>query len=255
MEIILLGSGTSIPLSNRGSPSFILLLNGHTILFDMGPGTIRQLAKTGMNFAKIGQIFITHFHPDHTADLIHFLFATRHPPILKKREPFTITGPDGLKNLIKKLQEAYGTWLNIPPEILTIEELTAEKPEKKGYDNFNILTQPTNHTPHSIAYRIEDRSGKSLVYSGDTGFCDGIIDLAQGSDLLILECSFPDNKRQEGHLTPSLAGKIASLAGVKKLLLTHFYPEVLKTDVTEQCRKTYAGELILGKDLLHVNIK
>ena len=94
----------------------------------------------------------------------------------------------------------------------------------------------------------------SLVYSGDTGFCDEIVSLADGTDLLILECSFPDDMKIEGHLTPSQAGRIASLAGVKKLLLTHFYSECLATDITTQCRKTYGGELVLARDLLHLDI-
>jgi ribonuclease BN (tRNA processing enzyme) len=97
-------------------------------------------------------------------------------------------------------------------------------------------------------------SGKSFVYSGDTGPCSEIVDLARGTDLLILECSFPDGDDLEGHLTPSQAGQIARSAGVNKLLLVHFYPEVLATDVAKQCRRTYAGELILGRDLLHLHL-
>ena len=254
MQLIISGSGTSIPLAYRASPSFILLTGRESILFDMGPGTIRQLARIGINHDKISKIFISHFHPDHTADLIHFLFATRNPPILEKRDPFIITGPRGLKEFLKKLQKTYGEWLNIPPEIMDIEELDNRKPEKRVYKNFNIISQPTKHTPHSLAYRMEGENGKSFVYSGDTGFCNEIIELAKGVDLLILECSFPDGQDVEGHLTPSKAGRIASLAGVKKLLLIHFYPEVLATDIAGQCRNTYAGELILGRDLLHISV-
>jgi len=64
----------------------------------------------------------------------------------------------------------------------------------------------------------------------------------------------PLREEIEVHLTPSLAGKIATQAGVRRLLLGHFYPEVLKTDITAECRKTYDGELILGRDLLHVRV-
>jgi len=186
MKLILLGSGTSIPLPYMASPSLLLIIKGSHILFDIGPGTLRQLASIGISHDKIEQIFLSNFHPDHTADLVHLL--------------------------------------------------------------------PIDHTPHSLAYRIEDPSGKSFVYSGDTGFCNEIVDLAQGSDLLILECSFPDQEEKEGHLTPSLAGRIASLANTKRLLLNHFYPEVLTTDIARECRRTYAGELIIGRDLMHMEL-
>jgi len=58
----------------------------------------------------------------------------------------------------------------------------------------------------------------------------------------------------EGHLTPSLAGRMAHLAGVKRLVLTHFYPECLKTDIAAQCRRTWHGELTLAEDLLQIQI-
>ncbi|MFB0521392.1 MAG: MBL fold metallo-hydrolase, partial [Desulfatiglandales bacterium] len=113
---------------------------------------------------------------------------------------------------------------------------------------------PLNHTPHSLGLRIQDRVGNTVVYSGDTGYCDEIIDLAQGADLLILESSFPDGKGIFGHLTPSEAGDIAKRSGVKRLLLTHFYPECLRSNIESQCRKTYQGELILAADLMHIKV-
>jgi len=254
MKLIVLGSGTCIPLSYRASPSLLLIADDQLVLFDIGPGTLRQMTKIGINHDKIGQIFLTHFHPDHTADLIHLLFATRDPSTLERRKPFTITGPIGFENLLKSLQKAYGKWLDIPPEILKIEELDTGKSGEGKYNNLNIISQPVKHTPHSLAYRVEDEAGRSFVYSGDTDLCDEIVELAKDSDLLILECSFSDGKEKEGHLTPSRAGRIASLAKTKKLMLIHFYPEVLKTDITGECRKTYKGELVLGRDLLHITV-
>lgn len=254
IKLILLGSGTSFPLSDRASPSLSLSIGEDHILFDLGPGTLRQLARAGMRHERIQHLFITHLHPDHTADLIHFLFATRHPPVLRQRAPFTITGPRGFNDFLSKLQSVYGKWLSLPPDIMTTDELHTQKTEKRSYENFHLTSKPTEHTPQSLAYRIEGPGGESFVFSGDTGFCSEIVDLAQGVDILILECSFPDGQEKSGHLTPSEAGRIATLAGVRKLVLVHFYPEVLATDIARQCRKTYSGELILGRDLLHLRI-
>lgn len=254
MQLIILGSGTSIPLADRASPSLALIVDKSPILFDMGPGTLRQMTRAGLDFEKINRIFITHFHPDHTADLIHFLFASRSPSIVKRRNPFVITGPRGLKELVSNLQRAYPDWLTLSSDVMKIEEFEIGKTTLKDYEGFTITACPTNHTQHSLAYRMETIAGKSVVYSGDTGFCDDVMDLAKGADLLILECSFPDGTEVEGHLTPALAGKIADIANVNKLVLTHFYPECLKTDIETQCRKTFQGELILGRDLLKITV-
>lgn len=254
IKLIVLGSGTNVPLSYRASPSLVFFIGGNIVLFDIGPGTLRQLSKIGISHDNIDYIFLSHFHPDHTADLIHFLFATKYPPSFKNRKAFVISGSHGLSELITRLQKAYDHWLTLPSEIMKIDEIDTQKNADRNYPGFKIIAQPMNHTPNSLAYRLEDRSGKSIVYSGDTGFCEEIVDLAKGADLLILECSFPDEKEMELHLTPSQACRIAVLAGVNRLLLIHFYPECLATDITAQCRKSYSGELILGSDFLHINI-
>lgn len=254
MELIILGSGTSIPMTYRASPAVVFLNQDDTILFDMGPGTLRQLARIGLTHDMITHIFFTHFHPDHTADLIHFLFVTRYFTPLTSRKPRVIAGPVGLTDFIKKLRKAYGHWLDVPVERMQVEEREVEKPVGNAYNNYHITSQHVDHTPHSLAYRVELKNSKRFVYSGDTGFCNGIIDLSNGCDLLILECSSSEDNPTEGHLTPSQAGQIATISKVKKLVLNHFYPEVLSTDIVRDCRKTYTGELILGSDLLRISI-
>jgi ribonuclease BN (tRNA processing enzyme) len=129
-----------------------------------------------------------------------------------------------------------------------------DRESEQIFEHFSIRSRPTRHTDNSIGYRVEAASGKSVVYSGDTGFSEAVIELAKGADLLILEASFPDGHGVEGHLTPYEAGRMAALAGVGRLCLTHFYPESLTADIGAQCRKAYDGELILGRDLLHLHV-
>ena len=255
MELIILGSGTTVPLTERASPSVAIFVEDQFLLIDIGPGTVRQLARAGLNHEDIDYIGISHFHPDHTADLIHFIFATRHPPILKRRKPFTVIGPKGFNEFLKLLKRPYGNWLDLPAGLMKIEELDTGEKDRKEFDGFIILSAPVNHTPQSIGLRIEDTAGRTIVYSGDTGYCEGIVDLATGADLLILESSFPEGKEVQGHLTPSQAGDIAARSGIKRLLLTHFYPECLRSDVETQCRKTYRGELILATDLMSLSVR
>jgi ribonuclease BN (tRNA processing enzyme) len=254
MEILILGSGTTVPHPQRASPAVAIFIEDQFLLIDIGPGTVRQIASAGLKHEDIDYICISHFHPDHTADLIHFIFATRHPPILKKRKPFTIIGPKGFDQFLALLKRPFGNWLDLPSTLMKTAELNTGKEDKKEFDKFKILSAPLNHTPHSLGLRIEDNSGGIIVYSGDTGYCEEIVDLAKGADLLILESSFPDGKAIAGHLTPSQAGEIATRSGAKKLLLTHFYPECLRTNIESQCRKTYRGALILAVDLMSLSV-
>jgi ribonuclease BN (tRNA processing enzyme) len=254
MNLILLGTGTGHPLSDRGSPCLLLISGGTYTLFDLGSGALRQLSRIGIPHERINKILITHFHPDHTADLIHFLFATRTPDVLKRREPFLLVGPLGFTEFLQGLQKPYGKWLKVPADIMGIDELDISKPDAREYDDFILLSQPLPHTSQSIAYRVTARSGGTFVYSGDTGYSHELIDFARDTDLLVTECSFPDGGRVDGHLTPSEAGRIAAQAHVKRLLLVHFYPEVLATNISAECRRTFKGELILGQDFMHVDV-
>jgi ribonuclease BN (tRNA processing enzyme) len=254
MELILLGTGTGIPLYNRASPSLALMVEDCFSVFDLGPGTLRQMARIGLHHERVEHIFLTHFHPDHSADLVHFLFATKYPAILAHRAPFQIIGPVGIRIFLEKIQEAYHPWLNVPFHLLHVDELDDRREDQKSLKHFHIISRPTLHAAQSLAYRIISPEGKQVVYAGDTAFCEDVILLAEDCDLLILECSFPEGQETEGHLTPVQAGQMARLSRAKKLLLLHFYPEVLKTDIAEQCRSHYDGELIIGQDLLHLHL-
>jgi ribonuclease BN (tRNA processing enzyme) len=202
----------------------------------------------------VDQVLVSHFHPDHTADLTHFLFATRHPPVLAARTPFRIAGPEGLSSLVAALKQAYGRWIDIPGDLMTLLEWPLEQEGPRRLGSLTVRARPVPHTEHSLAYRIETPGGRTLVYSGDTGPSEGLIDLAKRCDLLILECSFPGEMQANGHLSPEQAGAVAAAAEPGKLLLVHFYPEVLGVDIAAGCRKAYRGELVLARDLMAVRV-
>ncbi len=113
---------------------------------------------------------------------------------------------------------------------------------------------PVDHNEESIAFKITGSNGKSVVYSGDTDFSENLVTLSKGADFLICESALPDGLKVKGHLTPSLAGEIATRANVRNLVLTHFYPECDLVDIEKQCRKTYDGPLLLAEDLMTIEI-
>jgi ribonuclease BN (tRNA processing enzyme) len=255
MNVIILGSGTGIPLAHRASPALVMTSPDGPVLFDMGPGTLGRLARMGIRHERIGRVFFTHFHPDHTGDLVHFLFATRNPQVLTKREPFTVHAPRGFKIFLKGLEEAYGEWIRLPDGIMGIEELDPFNKNRIAWRGFEVLSHPVPHTSQSLAFRVRSSSsGRSFTYTGDTGFAPEVAAFARHCDVLISECSFPEGAGVEGHMTPSEAGRLATLAEAKKLVLIHFYPQVLATDIVSQCRKTFKGELVLGRDFLHLSV-
>ena len=254
MKITILGSGTCVPSLKRSSCSVLIEIAQSLLLFDSGAGTMRRLLEAGVTIDKLSHIFYSHLHPDHTAEIVPFLFATKYPHTYRRRKPFTIVAAKGFIDFYEKLKFAYGQWIELAPGLLSISELDTTGRDHLDCDLFDVDSLPMDHTDMSLAYRITGPDGRSIVYSGDTDLCDNLVTLAKGVDVLICESALPDEIKVSGHLTPSLAGRIATQAGVKKLVLTHFYPECDAVNVSEQCRKAYHGPLVLAEDLMEIKL-
>lgn len=243
VKLHFLGSGTIMPDPRRSCSATILEIPKVKILVDIGAGTLRRMAIEGIDLHSIDYIFITHFHPDHTGDLAPFLFALRNSRPARTGRLLQVWGPAGFFQFVRGLEQAFGKWLQFSAEV-KYHELPRRLLDFPG---FRVIWSKVHHTPESVAYRFEVEN-KAVVFSGDTGYCPEIIRLCKAADLAVLECSHPDELAVKGHLSPSLAGKIAGDAGVKRLLLNHFYPEVLKTNPVEVVQKYFNGEAALAND-------
>lgn len=249
MELIVLGSGTAIPQPKRSPAGYAVRVGQETLLFDSGPGTLGRLAQAGLDYAAINHIFYTHLHADHTADLVALLAAAVIPGH-ERLSDLEITGPREMRDFVNRLLKLYPSLEPTSRYNLIIHEMGEGYAD---YGDWQVLTKPLPHTANSIGYRLTT-DGKAIVYSGDTEYCQNIIELAQDADLLVLECSFPDGQGRSGHLTPRECGAIATAAQARCLLLTHFYPECEGVDIAGQCRAAYRGEVIVAEDLLRIAV-
>lgn len=250
MKVTILGSGTAVPSLERNSSGVLIQEEGTNTLIDFGYGTLKQLLNLGITYHDIDRIFFTHNHPDHMCDLIPFLFGARYLPSPRNKVLEIVAGP-GFKKFFDKLLSAFGRWL-VPTEYkIGITEID-EGSKKFGLQQ--VTFKKVRHIEMSRGYRFENSVGKSVVLSGDTDYCQGMIELGREADLMILECAMPDGEKIAGHLVPTLAGKLAQEAECKTLCLTHFYPpcdlDVMRKTVSE----LYKGELVLAHDLMEFDL-
>jgi len=254
ISVTILGSGTCVPSLKRSSCSVLMKIGDRFLLFDSGVGTMHKLLENGVEIFDVSFVFYSHFHPDHTAELVPFLFANKYPDGSRRNIPLTLTAGRGFAAFYDNLKKVYGHWIELAPGLLSIVELDNTGYDIREFDNFKVESLPVEHNPESIAFRITSFGGVSAVYSGDTDFSENLVMLSKDADLLICESALPDELKVKGHLTPTLAGEIANRANVRKLVLTHFYPECDRVDIEKQCRKTYSGPLILAEDLMQINL-
>lgn len=250
MQLTILGSGTAIPSLTRGSPGLLVEVAGSSLLFDGGSGTLPRLLKAGISATELDRVFYTHLHPDHTGDLVPLLFALRNP-VWRRTKPLYLAGPQGFLTFYEGLTSLYGDWIAAKTYELVINETLQDVTEAEG---FRVIPREVVHMQHSLCYRVESANGKSLVFSGDTTYCDAMIEAAKGADMLVLECSAPDEQPMKGHLTPTEAGQIAVLSGCRRLVLTHVYPTCEAYDLVTPCKKVFDGEVILAEDLMRLDV-
>lgn len=251
MKVTILGSGTCVPSIKRSSPAVLISSQNSSVLLDCGPGTIRQLANADVDFNRIEAIVLSHFHIDHIADLVPFVFSSNYHPDLPRTVPLKVIAPPGIESLFQQLVSAYGEQLQ--PEKYNIDFIESRGSET-GLSQFTVRTREVPHGLGSMAIKLSNPNGQNLVYSGDTDYSNALIDLARFCDLLILECAYPDDFKKPGHLTPSDAARIAKQACPGKLVLTHFYPVCEDYDILSAVRKLYSGDVLMAEDLLEINI-
>jgi len=243
MNLIVLGCGTIIQQGIARNCSGYLL--DRRALFDCGPGIWKALHHHQISISKIDMILFSHFHVDHTSDFAPFL-QERYLTIENRDNLLTIVGPRGLKEWYEKLADQIGEWSH--KMNLRMVEMT---PKPLSLEGYTIKAMPTVHSESSICYRVE-KNDTNFFYTGDTDYDEQIQLLAQDCQLAIMEASNSEETKIDGHLTPKLAGKLAALSHVDRLLLTHMYPEVRKMDPVREAATFFKGNIIIAEEGMEI---
>jgi len=251
----ILGAGGAVPTPTHCPAAYWIALDGLGILMDPGPGATVRLVKSGCADAGVDAIdlvLLSHLHPDHSADLVPLLFAA-HSPVCKNPEPLQMYGPGGLKDLLGRLKDIYGSWLEPRSRALEVTEWDIAGPGLELPGGGRITPFPTEHaqdrlSQQTLGFVLEDGAGKKVVYSGDTGPCAALKDAARGADVLVVECSTPDELAIAGHLYPAAVAEICREARPARVILTHQYPAAAEIDLAAAVHAHYDGEVQQARD-------
>ena len=246
MELITVGTGTVAPSARRTAACQWVTRGRLKLALDCGPGTLHRLAQFELPWQEVTHVIISHFHPDHFAELPMLVYALKYACVPARQEPVVVLGPPGIVRLVKALAEGYGPWLLDPGFPIGILDVRHGEPFPLDADT-SLETFPVPHTPESVALSVMAPEGR-LVYTGDTGPSADLAAWAAGCDLLLAECSLPDSQPMDIHLTPKRAGALARDARAKRLVLTHFYPPVETTDPAKAAAARFGGPITAARD-------
>jgi ribonuclease BN (tRNA processing enzyme) len=224
MHLTCIGTGTAAPEAEHVCSGYLLESHGLRLLLDCGGGVVHRMAQIGVEWGDITHLVLTHFHNDHIGDVPLLFFAWKHGMRPGRSRPLTLIGPKGMRRLIRKMADIFGGHLSEPGFDVVMHEIN-DAGELRLDATTRLLAASTPHTEESLAYRIET-DARSFCYTGDTGPSLDIAVFAQGVDLLLIECSVPDDDAMDNHLTPSQVAEMARAALPRRLLLTHVYPQL-----------------------------
>lgn len=244
--LTVLGAGSILPRRGFGCSGYALEVEDEVTLLDCGPGTLRSLGEAGIDLRRVRRVVLSHYHPDHCLDLFALAFARRNPYFAGVGE-LELVGPVGLSRLLEGGRHAFGHWVEFEGTEVVEVEVDARKPVHLSL-GLELHWQPTKHTPHALAWRVELPDGSSVTYTGDSGENPDVAELASGTSLFVSECSFPEEAAVPHHLTPRGAGRMAARAGCRKLLLSHFYPGLEPEDAAREAALEFSGPIETARD-------
>jgi ribonuclease BN (tRNA processing enzyme) len=247
MRLTVIGSGTLAPTPARVAPAHWLEAGSVRLLMDCGPGCLHRAATLGLPWADVTHVAITHFDVDHWGELPTLLYALRWGTEPARHTPLTLLGPADLEARLMLLASAFGDGVIAPDYGLHLVELAPNETVDLA-PNVQLATAKTEHTPDSLAYGIT-HAGHRMVYTGDTGpNTTALAAWARDCDLLLTECSLPENRAMDIHLTPGQAGRLAREARAKRLVLAHLYPPVEHPDPAAIAAAAFGGPVEVARD-------
>ena len=244
MELTILWSWTCVPSLDRSASASFLNIWNLNILIDCWTWTLHQLLRAGIDYKEIDVIFVTHFHPDHVSELNPILQALSWTPWFNRNKKLTLIWPQGFKDFCSQQVHSKTRLNTFDVEIREISEWVL-------FDWLQVSYIKTIHSPESIAYRFT-HVNKSIVFTWDCDYNETIVEFSREADILLIECSFPNNMKVAWHLVSNECWIIGKKANVWKMILNHLYPIEQDTRLDEA--KKIFPNTILAEDLLKINL-
>lgn len=223
MRLTILGTGSARPVGDSAQSGVLVEAGETSILFDIGSGIASQVeARVGAT--NLGALFIGHYHADHWIDIgpLRYRFPWAEPAA----RPLPVFLPPGGRDKLENLAAAIAERPRFFEPAFDITEYESGQAFQIG---------PIKVTPHAVGHYVPAYSmeivgpdGERVIYAGDMGPSEMVIELARGADVLILEATLETGATDDvrrGHLdTPEAIDHVAR-SGARQGLLVHYWSE------------------------------
>ncbi|MFR9731549.1 MBL fold metallo-hydrolase [Saccharopolyspora sp. MS10] len=242
MKLTILGCSGSLPRPDSPASGYLVESGGTRIALDLGNGTVGALQRHLDPFELDG-LFLSHLHPDHCSDFGALTVLRRYhpdPPRDPERSRLPVFGPPETEQRLARLYAPNAAELAEADLTDVYEFRSFDAPAEVG--DFRVTALPVDHLCPAWGFRVA-AEGRVLVYTGDTGPCAAVEELARDADVLLSEASWTDSpERPDGvHLSGRQAARVAKRAGARQLLLTHLQPWTDPEEILREATEEFDG--------------
>lgn len=248
MQLTILGSAASYAGADQACSGYLIEHEGTTLLMDCGNGTLAN-ASGVTDVTSIDAVLISHTHTDHFVDLFALEAALRFAP----------EGPVGSLPLYlpEGLWERMGALLT-PTGAAHLAEAFEPHVLKAGealtFDDLTVTPHAVDHDGPTFAFTVEAPDAV-LAYTADTRYGDAVRAAVKDCDVLVAECTFPEEYAGRGpHMTALEAGELAKESGAELLVLAHLWPTVDHDRMLRAAGDAFGGETVLAEELLTIDM-
>jgi ribonuclease BN (tRNA processing enzyme) len=227
VTVTLLGTGDAFSSYGRAQAGYLIDVPGNGgILLEAGPAVLTTLKQNGRTTNDFDYLIVSHLHGDHFGGLpfllLEYMFETRRKKVL------TIAGPPNLEERTLRMMAtmfAHYAIDKLRPKLKWVV-LKPGSSTRMGKYRVRAIRSPHTKPDISLSVRI-DGGGKSVVFSGDSGWNAELVKLSDGADLFICECTYFESSELTFHLNYPLLAANRDKFNVRRMVLTHLGREVL----------------------------
>lgn len=241
MKLTVFGSAGTFPGPDSPCSAYLVEHDGFRLLLDFGTGSLGPLQRH-LGLLDFDAVYLSHLHADHCLELVTYSYARRYHPD-GNPPPLPVYGPAGTADRIRSAFDS-------PPDhgLLDVYDFREVPTGSREIGPFTVTTARMNHPVECHGVRVEC-AGRSLVYSGDTGRTEALVELATDCDLLLCEASWTDEPGRPAdlHMSGREAGEHAAQAAARRLLLTHLVVWSDPKVILAEARRAYDGPVELAR--------
>jgi ribonuclease BN (tRNA processing enzyme) len=219
MRLTIVGCGDAFGSGGRLQTALHLSTGPKRYLIDCGASTSIGMHKLGLSPAEIDAVFISHLHGDHFAGLSWLLIDALY--VSKRTRPLIITGPRGIEARFVAATEALYPGMTTTARSFDLNFIEYDEGKRIEVAGAAVTPFEVRHPSGAPPYALRvEAEGKTIAFTGDTGWTENLCRAASGADLLISEC-FQYDLKLDIHLDYKTIDANFARLGAKRVLLTH----------------------------------